>query len=155
MQQVCYKIINLYMLINQPEVYPKVFLYRRLVKAKLFMDAHYAEPIEVNHIAGKACSSKYHFIRQFKCIYRKTPHQYLIKVRIDHAKELLADGMSVSAVCYAVGFESLSSFTHLFTRLAGLTPSAYLSQERDLREKATHSPLSFIPACFAHKSGWL
>ena len=92
------------------EIYPKIFLYRRLVQAKLFIDCHYADKIDVSEIADEAYFSRFHFIRQFKCTYRKTPHQYLIAVRIGKAKELLKDGRSVSDVCYAVGFESLSSF---------------------------------------------
>jgi len=137
------------------ELYPKIFLYRRLVQAKLFIDCHYADKIDVSEIADEAYFSRFHFIRQFKCTYRKTPHQYLIAVRIGKAKELLKDGRSVSDVCYAVGFESLSSFSGLFKRLEGLTPSAYLRQQEIVKEQIRESPLRFIPACFAEKSGWI
>jgi AraC-like DNA-binding protein len=136
------------------ELYPKIFLYRRLVQAKLFIDGHYADKIDVCEIADEACFSRFHFIRQFKSIYRKTPHQYLIYVRIEKAKELLKAGKSVSDVCYAVGFESLGSFSGLFKRLEGKTPSAYLREHRIIKEQIKESPLSFIPACFAEKSGW-
>ena len=136
------------------ESYPKIFLYRRLVQAKLFIDSHYAEEIDVCDVADEACFSRFHFIRQFKSIYRKTPHQYLICVRIEKAKELLKDGKSVSDVCYAVGFESLGSFSGLFKRLEGRTPSAYLRAHQIIKEQIKESPLSFIPACFAEKSGW-
>jgi AraC-like DNA-binding protein len=76
-------------------------------------------------------------------------------VRIGKAKELLKDGRSVSDVCYAVGFESLSSFSGLFKRLEGLTPSAYLRQQEIIKEQIRETPLRFIPACFAEKSGWI
>src|SRR5690242_13126822 len=91
--------------------YPKMYLYRRLVQAKLFIDTHYAEPIDLDNIADEANFSKFHFIKQFKNIYHKTPHQYLISVRIGKAMELLKAGTPVSIVCYAVGFESLGSFS--------------------------------------------
>ena len=135
--------------------YPKMYLYRRLVQAKLFIDAHYAEPIDLNAIADEAYFSKFHFIKQFKSIYRLTPHQYLISRRIEKAQELLKAGSMVSGVCYRVGFESLPSFSGLFKRVTGVTPSAYLAQQQDLKAQIMEAPLTFIPGCFAHQNGWL
>jgi AraC-like DNA-binding protein len=135
--------------------YPKIYFYRRLVQAKLFIDAHYADNIDLGNIADEAYFSKFHFIRQFKGIYRKTPHQYLIFVRIEKAMELLKAGVPVSEVCYAVGFESLSSFSALFKRIVGITPSTYLAQHQKIKVQIARSPLNFIPACFAEKYGWL
>ncbi|MDO6430251.1 AraC family transcriptional regulator [Flavitalea sp. BT771] len=132
-----------------------MYLYRRLVQAKLFIDTHYAEPIDLDNIADEACFSKFHFIKQFKNIYNKTPHQYLISVRIQKAKELLNAGTPVSTVCLAVGFESLGSFSVLFRRIAGMTPSSYVALQQRLRAQMAESPLTFIPGCFAEKNGWL
>jgi AraC-like DNA-binding protein len=137
------------------EQYPKIYLYRRLVQAKLFIDAHYADRIDLGNIADEAYFSKFHFIRRFKNIYRKTPHQYLIFVRIEKAMELLKTGIPVSEVCYAVGFESLSSFSALFKRIVGITPSVYLAQQQIIKAQIVKSPLTFIPGCFAEKYGWL
>lgn len=135
------------------EQYPKIYLYRRVVQAKLFIDTHYAENIDLNNIADEAYFSKFHFIRLFKSIYLKTPHQYLTAVRVERALQLLKKSMPVSEACYAVGFESLSSFSGLFKRVAGITPSAYVLQQKQLRQQMESSPLTFIPGCFAHKSG--
>ena len=137
------------------EQYPRIYLYRRLVQAKLFIDAHYADSIDLDNIADEAYFSKFHFIRMFKSIYRKTPHQYLIFVRIQKAMDLLKSGVPVSDVCYAVGFESLSSFSGLFRRMVGKTPSAYLLEQQQLRTEMEHKPLSFVPGCFAEKNGWI
>jgi len=138
-----------------PEQYPKMYLYRRLVQAKLFIDAHYAAPIDLENIADEAYFSKFHFIKQFKSIYQQTPHQYLISVRIRKATQLLAEGVPVSDVCYAVGFESVSTFSGLFKKLTGNTPSAYLAQQKQIKEQMAEAPLAFIPGCFAAKNGWL
>ena len=70
----------------QKELYPKVYLYRRIVYAKLFIDTHFAENIDLDNIADEAFFSKFHFIRVFKDIYKKTPHQYLSFVRIERRK---------------------------------------------------------------------
>jgi AraC-like DNA-binding protein len=137
------------------EQYPRIFLYRRLVQAKLFIDAHYADKIDLNNIADEVYSSKFHFIRQFKSIYHKTPHQYLIAVRMENALEMLKAGKSVSDACYGVGFESLGSFSTLFKRIYRITPLAYLKQQQVLQSQIQESPFSFIPACFARQSGWL
>src|SRR5688572_733274 len=94
--------------------YPHMYLYRRIVQAKLFIDAHYPEALDLDEIADEACFSKFHFIRQFKKIYHKTPHQYLVSVRMQHALLLLKKGNGVTDVCYAVGFESPGSFCTLF-----------------------------------------
>lgn len=135
--------------------YPKMYLYRRLVLAKLFIDTHYAEAIDLDLIADEASFSKFHFLKLFKTTYQKTPHQYLMFVRVQKAMELLEQGRPVSEVCYAVGFESLGSFSLLFKRFSGLTPSAYLSQQQALRAEKAAAPLRFIPGCFAQSNGWL
>ena len=137
------------------ELYPKLYFYRRLAQAKIFIDTHYADPIDLDNIADEAYFSKFHFIRAFKTIYRKTPHQYLIAVRIDKAMELLKADFPVSEVCYDVGFESVSSFSRLFKRMTGSTASAYIMQQQEIKENIALSPLSFIPACFAEKNGWI
>ena len=135
------------------EYYPKIDLYRRVVQAKLFIDNHFADNIDLSNIADEAYFSKFHFIRLFKNIYRKTPHQYLIFVRIEKAMELLKTSMPVSDVCYSVGFESLSSFSGLFKRMVDITPSEYLARHQKIKAEMLQSTLNFVPACFAEKRG--
>jgi AraC-like DNA-binding protein len=133
---------------------PKIYLYRRIVFAKLFIDEHFAENIDLADIAGEAFFSKFHFIRLFKQAYGKTPHQYLTYVRIEKAKLFLAKEMAIGDVCFSVGFDSESSFTHLFKRLTKLTPIAYKQQQRIRNIEIRTTPLKFIPFCFAHQYGW-
>jgi AraC-like DNA-binding protein len=136
------------------EQYPKLYFYRRLVKAKMFIDQHYTEQIDLNNIADEAYFSKFHFIRMFKNSYGKTPHQYLISLRIERSMELLAQDNAVTDICYEVGFESLASFSRLFKRMTGFTPTAYAVQQQEIRARKMCLPLSFIPGCFAGKNGW-
>ena len=128
---------------------PKLDLYRRIVQAKLFIDANFAEQIDAGEIADEACYSKFHFIRTFKSIYGRTPHQYLTHVRVERAKEMLERGVSVTETCFAVGFDSLGSFTGLFKRRAGVTPSEYQRRQLARQAEIKKEPLKFIPACFA------
>ena len=136
------------------DAYPKVYLYRRIVQAKLFIDNNYSENIDLDNIADEAFFSKFHFIRQFKKIYGQTPHQYLKTVRIEKAMQLLRTNLTVSEACYAVGFESPGSFSSLFKRIVGVTPSAYLLRQQQIKAQILKAPLDFIPGCFAEKKGW-
>ena len=136
------------------EQLPKIYLYRRIVLAKLFIDDHFSEDIDLTDIAGEASFSKFHFIRLFKRAYSKTPHQYLTYVRIEKAKLFLEKKMTIRDVCISVGFDSESSFTHLFKRLTKLTPIAYQHQQMIRNIEIRKTPLKFIPSCFADQYGW-
>jgi AraC-like DNA-binding protein len=131
------------------ETLPKLDLYRRIVQAKLFIDDNFAEPIDAGDIADEACYSKFHFIRTFKTICGRTPHQHLTHVRVEKAKEMLELGTSVTDTCFAVGFDSLGSFTRLFKSRVGFTPSEYQRQQIERKEQIRQEPLRFIPGCFA------
>ena len=134
------------------ELYPKVYLYRRIVQSKLFIDDNFTEDIDLECIADRAYFSKFHFIRLFKKVYGKTPHQYLSSVRIEKAKQLLKEDISVTQVCFAVGFDSVSSFIGLFKRVVGQTPLAFQSLQHRRKAETSSMPLKFIPDCFAGRN---
>ncbi|MFW5696558.1 MAG: AraC family transcriptional regulator [Phototrophicaceae bacterium] len=121
--------------------------YEPLRRARTFIERHYDQPITLERISREAGFSPFHFIRLFRAVYKLTPHQYLIQCRIAKAKQLLqGDELNVTEICYAVGFESLGSFSTLFRRTVGLTPSAYRKSAQDRRR-------GFIPQCFQVKLG--
>lgn len=137
------------------EQYPRIYLYRRIVQAKLFIDNNYSGKIDLNNISDEAYFSKFHFIRLFKSIYGKTPHQYLTSVRIAKAIQLLQAGSSVSDACFSVGFDSLTSFSGLFKRTVGILPSTYLAQQQQKKTQITKTPFAFVPSCYAYQNGWI
>jgi AraC-like DNA-binding protein len=139
---------------DMPEQFPEIYLYRRIVQAKLFIDNNFGDKIDLRSIADEAFFSKFHFIRLFKMAYGKTPHHYLTAVRIGKAQLLLQNDASVTETCFAVGFESLSSFVGLFKRLTGISPSIYRQQQQQRKNAISATPLNFIPNCFAAKNGW-
>jgi AraC-like DNA-binding protein len=136
------------------EEYPKFYLYKRIVQTKLFIDSHFADKINLNDISDEALFSKFHFIRLFKSIYGKTPHQYLTKVRLEKAQELLQQGLLVTDVCFEVGFDSLSSFTGLFKRVVKSAPSIFQKQFQERQQQIKEEPLRFIPNCWVENKGW-
>jgi len=139
---------------TDPE-YPNAYRYRRIVRAKRYIDEHFDEPIDLEAISDEACFSKYHFLRLFKNAYGKTPGAYLAELRLRRAAALFAEGRhSVTEVCHELGFESLGSFSALFKKTYGLSPTAYRERERREREAAVKEPLRRVPHCFASHNGW-
>jgi len=116
-------------------------LHERLSRARKFIDESYQLPLDLSEISKQACLSRYHFLRLFRDTFETTPHQYLIQKRIEKAKELLRRrSLSVTDVCFEVGFESLGSFSSLFRKCVGDPPSGYRQRERESLKK--------IPGCY-------
>ncbi|MCW2922888.1 MAG: helix-turn-helix transcriptional regulator [Thermoleophilia bacterium] len=99
---------------------------RHLLRARDFVDSHFAEPIDVEEMARAAGFSKAHFSRMFKAEFGETPRAYLLTRRLERAASLLrSTDWPVSQVCWAVGLTSVGSFTSSFTRTYGMTPTAW------------------------------
>src|SRR5689334_2458432 len=100
--------------------------FRKLCEARDLLRSVSDDAPTVEAIAAIVGISRAHFIRQFHALFGVTPHQYRIQARLDLARDLLAHGdRSVTGVCLDVGFSSLGSFSDLFTRRVGESPSAY------------------------------
>jgi AraC-like DNA-binding protein len=124
--------------------------YERLRRARAFIDECYDLPLDLDQIAGQASFSRYHFIRQFRSAFDQTPHQYLIWRRVEQAKQLLAAGdLSVTEVCFTVGFQSLGSFSALFHRAVGYPPRAHRARVF----RGIQLPRRYVPACFIQMFG--
>lgn len=101
-------------------------LYRRLHLAKDFISASSDQALSVDDMAGVACLSPSHFLRTFKQAFQQTPHQFLMAKRLERARRfLLQTDLPVTEICFAIGFESLGSFSSLFRRQFGVSPSRY------------------------------
>jgi len=125
--------------------------YRRLLRARGFIDAHYMKPINLSDISKNAFFSTYHFIRLFKKAFQTTPHQYIIKRRIEKAKHLLlATDLSITEICYIIGFESLGSFSILFKKNTGYSPFEYRLKLIARQREADGAPEILIPGCFIY-----
>lgn len=93
------------------------------------MDREYAQPLNVEALARDALMSAGHFSRQFKAAYGESPYSYLMTRRIERAMALLRRGdMTVTEICFSVGFSSLGTFSTRFTELVGAPPSVYKEQ---------------------------
>ena len=91
-----------------------------------YMMVHVDEAVALQQLADLLGLSRFHFCTAFRKATGFTPHQWLVRIRMERARELLADGrLSVTDVALAVGYQTPSSFTHAFHAAVGVTPSAY------------------------------
>ncbi len=104
------------------------------------IDREYAQPLNVEALAHGVHMSAGHLSRQFRLAYGESPYAYLMTRRIERAMALLRRGdLSVTEVCFAVGCQSLGTFSTRFTELVGMPPSAY-------REEATRATAGLEPS---------
>ncbi len=98
----------------------------RLRRVRDRMDRSYAQPLDIASLARDVHLSAGHLSRQFVLAYGETPYAYLMTRRIERAMTLLrTTDLSVTDVCFAVGYQSLGTFSTRFTELVGVAPSLY------------------------------
>lgn len=99
---------------------------RKLLEVKRFMAENYTRELRLEELAQVAGISRFHFAREFKKMTGASPHQYLLKLRIQHAKSLLQSSeMPLIEVGLQSGFSHQSHFTRLFRKFTGTTPQSY------------------------------
>jgi AraC family transcriptional regulator len=99
---------------------------RKLRRVIDFIAANYDHEVKLAELAQVAGMSSFHFAREFKKSTGITPHQYLIKYRIETAKSLLArEDLPLTEVGLRSGFSHQSHFTRLFRKITGTTPHSY------------------------------
>jgi AraC-like DNA-binding protein len=125
--------------------------FERLCRARELLREARDPRLSVRDIARQVRISPFHFIRQFEAVFGLTPHQFRIETRLDRARLLLTmDSQPVTDVCFEVGFESLGSFSDLFTRRVGVAPSAYRKRARVLvPTPGAFPPRELFPGCLS------
>lgn len=99
---------------------------RRLLRARDTMDRYYADPLDVDQLAGVAHMARSHFIREFRRVFAEPPYRYLQRRRVERAMFLLRNTPSTATdICMAVGFTSFGTFSRTFSAIVGQSPSAY------------------------------
>lgn len=118
----------------------RVFLLRH---AKDRLDRTYGEPLDLRALAKEAGYSPFHFVRAFHETYGETPGRYLARRRVERAQELLRNtNLTVTEVCFRIGFASLGTFSAGFKEIVGVSPTAY--REEMVRQGGPPR----IPGCF-------
>lgn len=98
-------------------------IYKRLCIAKDLLHATYMEKPDLAGISSMACLSAPQLVRQFKAVFRTTPHQYLTRIRLRHAAGFLRQSsMPVHEITWRCGFEDTSAFCRVFKTVYGVSP---------------------------------
>jgi transcriptional regulator GlxA family with amidase domain len=120
----------------------------QLRRARDYADRHFDQPLDLEQLASVAALSKFHFHRLFTATYGRTPAVHVSERRIERAQDLLrSTNLTVTEVCFAVGFSSLGSFSSRFTQIVGESPSVFQ------RRYGGNAPR--IPGCYLFMSRYL
>lgn len=109
-------------------------LYRQLLRACRYIDGHLDQNINLATLAKLSGISRSHFIGRFEDVFDLTPRQYLIERRIAKARHLLkTTELTILEIVFEIGFASTGSFSNLFKKAEGLSPSQYRNKNRTFR----------------------
>ncbi len=121
-------IIEIFCLLNRKDIRHSgetEQLPENILALQQYLDTHYSEIDSVTEVAEHFFYSREYVSRLFKRYYDTTILDYIHKLRIAKSQSLIAEGMPIIDVCYAVGFSSLSTFIRAFRSITNMTPSQY------------------------------
>jgi two-component system response regulator YesN len=97
-----------------------------VIKAKEYINLHFSEAISVKDVAEAVCISESYFKSVFKKSSGSSYSEYLTTIRMDQAKNLLnTTDKSVTEIAFDVGYQTPNSFSTLFKKQTGMTPTQY------------------------------
>lgn len=106
---------------------------RQIKRAVRWLSFQYAQPISIEELSRSLGYHRTHLSKMFKQITGVSPMQFLLKVRMDRAKELLNEQnhLSIDQVASSVGYPDALYFSKQFRKTFGCSPSEYRSQARN------------------------
>jgi AraC-like DNA-binding protein len=121
-----------------PEVAPKravpALSKWRLSRVQAYIDEHICEAITLENLAATTGLSRMYFSRQFQVATGLSPHEYVLRKRIERAQHrLAATGDSLVHIGLSVGFQTQAHFTTVFKKFVGYTPLQWRREQPDLR----------------------
>lgn len=116
------------------------------------MRSRYRDPLSLSDLARTAILSPFHFSRVFRQTTGVSPGRYLAAVRLEEAQRLLrTTSWSVGDISCEVGYNSLGTFTTLFTKSVGISPARF----RKLAQARGHTALPYVPQPSGGRAGAL
>jgi AraC-like DNA-binding protein len=101
---------------------------RAVARAREMMHTAFASRLDLGTIAGAAGLNKFSLVRQFRDVLGTSPHAYVVMLRVNRARELLAEGAAPADVALEVGFSDQAHMTRWFLRTCGVTPAVYVRE---------------------------
>ncbi len=100
-----------------------------ITRAKDFIRQHQTEDLSLGQVAKAVNTSTFYFCKMFKKVTGLNFTDYLSRIRIENAKNLLLNpNLRISEIAYEVGFQSLTHFNRVFKRIVGQSPTEYRGQ---------------------------
>jgi AraC-like DNA-binding protein len=100
-----------------------------ITRAKAFIREHQGEELSLGQVAQAAHASTFYFCKMFKKVTGANFTDYVSRVRIEKAKNLLLNrNLRVSEIAFEVGFQSLTHFNRIFKKVVGQSPTQYKGQ---------------------------
>lgn len=96
-----------------------------LSEISAYICEHPFENISLEELAEKFRQNRFHLLRCFRKEYGLPPHAYQMNIRIDSAKRMLREGMSIADVAQTTGFTDQSHFHRIFKKYTSATPGEY------------------------------
>jgi len=108
----------------------------RLSSAITFMEQNYNQQIRMTDLANKVNLGVSTFRHSFKYLTGLSPKDYLIRMRIEHAAEMIAENSTIKVIdaAMAVGLDNSSYFSRKFKKIIGMTPITFLKKQREMVE---------------------
>jgi AraC-like DNA-binding protein len=111
--------------------------FRRLCRGRDLLAAEYQSRVLLQQAAREACLSEFHFHRLFRATFGETPHDFLTRLRMDRARQMLASERSVTDVCFEIGYGSL-----------GRSPAEFQREVRRIFGYSAPWRVLMLPRCF-------
>ncbi len=122
--------------------------FRRLYRGRDLLTAEYQSRVLLEQAAREACLSEFHFHRLFRATFAETPHDFLTRLRMDRAGQMLASERSVTEVCFEIGYGSLGSFFSKFRAQFGRSPAEFQREVRRIFGYSAPWRVLMVPGCF-------
>ena len=104
----------------------QIELYKRLHGARDEILSNYKNPLDLDYLSQISCMSKYHLLREFKKLFKVTPHQLIMSLRLKEAQQrLLQTEEPINQIALDIGFSSKHYFSLFFKRQVGIEPSQF------------------------------
>lgn len=116
-----------------------------LRRSREFLAERFDSPVSLSDAAAEIGYSKFHYLRLFQDVYGETPNDFVRRLRLVEAEKLICrHSLSITEAAYQVGYESPTTFSALFAREFGCSPSDH---KRVFSASGLWAVKS-IPACF-------
>jgi AraC family transcriptional regulator len=103
----------------------------QVARIRDYLASHLADNVSLAELAALVGMSPYHFCRAFRRSVGAPPHRYQIKLRVERAKNLLANSpLSIADISASVGYEDQGQLARLFRTEVGMSPSHYRRERR-------------------------